>query len=82
MDPSRELLDKALSVPIGIAALCSSRESADILRRMLYAIRIKLREEDNTSYDVLSFSISPQSSDILYIYHTAQLEKLKHGTKP
>jgi hypothetical protein len=74
---TQDLLDKALSEPIGIAALCTSRDSADVLRRTLYAARLKLREAGVSKYDVLSFSISPQSSDILYIYHRERLEELK-----
>lgn len=77
MDSSQELLDKALSKPIGIAALCTSRESADLLRRTLYSARSKLREAGVDKYDVLSFSIAPHSSDILYIYHKEKLEEIK-----
>jgi len=67
------LLDSALEQPVGIGVLCHTRDTADELRQALYIARAKAREAGEQKYEQLTLSISPHSSDILFIYHSAAL---------
>ena len=64
-----DILDLALGEKTGVGLICHDREGADRARQRLYALRLSLREEGVSKYDSLSLSISPFSSEILYIYH-------------
>lgn len=62
------LMRSALEQKVGLAVLCTSREAADKLRQTIYVVRAKARESGDLSFDCLSLSISPHSSDILFVY--------------
>ena len=68
MEEYTAILEAALAQDVGLAALCHSREAADKLRQTLYVARAKAREAGRVDFDSLSFSISPHSAEILYIY--------------
>jgi hypothetical protein len=66
------LLERASQEPFGIGVICTSAETADALKRLLYVKRAKAREQGNLAYDNLSLSFSPHAGDILYIYRKVE----------
>ena len=63
-----DLLEEALSQPIGLGVICKGNDGADRLRRILYKTKRTLRDGGETRYDDLVLSISPGSDIILFIY--------------
>lgn len=74
-----EILNAAKAHSVGVAAMCESIEAADDLRRRLYMLRAKLREQGDNSFDSLSLSVAPSSSDVLYIYTNPEFEAKKQA---
>jgi hypothetical protein len=68
MSKYEKILDSALKLPLGLALVCQDPTSADKVKRQLYAERARLREQGDSSFDVLSISISPFSDDTLFLY--------------
>jgi len=67
-DTYLKILEAAVLSPTGVAAVCLDALSADKVKRQLYARRLKVREQGDTSYDGLTISISPHCDKTLYVY--------------